>query len=150
MDLGIKERSAIVCASSRGLGEACATSLAREGVRVFINGRNQGTLDEAALRIERTTGQRAFTVKADIVTINNLLPERIDTDRQRFMAERMMDEQDITFEEARCQIAESLSAKRFGLPSEFADACAFLCSVQASFISGQNLQIDGGSYRGLV
>ena len=87
---------------------------------------------------------------ADNVTINNLLPERIDTDRQRFMAERMMVEQDITFEEARCQIAESLSAKRFGLPSEFADACAFLCSVQASFISGQNLQIDGGSYRGLV
>ena len=68
MDLGIKERSAIVCASSRGLGEACATSLAREGVRVFINGRNQRTLDEAALRIERATGQRAFTVKADITT----------------------------------------------------------------------------------
>ena len=41
---------------------------------------------------------------ADNVTINNLLPERIDTDRQRFMAERMMQEQDITLDEARRQI----------------------------------------------
>ena len=84
------------------------------------------------------------------MTIKNLLPERIDTDRQRFMAERMMQEQDITLDEARRQIAESLSAKRFGLPGEFADACAFLCSAQAGFISGQNVQIDGGSYRGLI
>jgi 3-oxoacyl-[acyl-carrier protein] reductase len=87
---------------------------------------------------------------ADNVTINNLLPARIDTDRQRFMAERMMQEQDITLDEARRQIAESLSAKRFGLPGEFTDACAFLCSAQAGFISGQNVQIDGGSYRGLI
>ena len=68
MDLGIKERSAIVCASSRGLGEACAASLAREGARVFINGRNQDGLDGAALRIEKATGQRPVTVKADITT----------------------------------------------------------------------------------
>ena len=43
-----------------------------------------------------------------------------------------------------------LAAKRFGLPSEFGDACAFLCSAQAGFISGQNLQLDGGSYEGLI
>ena len=48
------------------------------------------------------------------------------------------------------QIADSISAKRFGLPGEFADACAFLCSAQAGFISGQNLQLDGGSYEGLI
>jgi 3-oxoacyl-[acyl-carrier protein] reductase len=35
-------------------------------------------------------------------------------------------------------------------PEEFGAACAFLCSVQASYISGQNLQLDGGSYPGLV
>ena len=41
MDLGLKGRSAIVCASSRGLGKACALSLAREGVAVVINGRDE-------------------------------------------------------------------------------------------------------------
>jgi 3-oxoacyl-[acyl-carrier protein] reductase len=84
------------------------------------------------------------------ITINNLLPERIDTPRLEFMAKRMMAEQKIDREEARRQIADSIAAKRFGLPSEFGDACAFLCSAQAGFISGQNLQLDGGSYRGLI
>jgi 3-oxoacyl-[acyl-carrier protein] reductase len=89
-------------------------------------------------------------VAKDNVTINNLLPERIDTGRQRFLTERMMRMENITFEEARARIADSIAAKRFGKPEEFGDACAFLCSEQASFISGQNLQLDGGSYRGLI
>src|SRR5215470_1071289 len=259
MDLGIKGRKAIVCASSQGLGLACATSLAREGCTVFINGRDESRLDKAAREIEAVTGARATAVVADInteagraqlvaacpeadilinnnagptpgdlkdwdhaawlgaleanmlapillirallpgmrqrrfgrivnitsamvkspraqmglstaaragltalskslvpevakdnVTINNLLPERIDTGRQRFMAERMMKMESIGYEEARARIVETIAAKRFGRPEEFGDACAFLCSAQASFISGQNLQLDGGSYRGLV
>jgi 3-oxoacyl-[acyl-carrier protein] reductase len=77
------------------------------------------------------------------------MPERIDTDRQRFMAERMMKQHDISLEEARRQIAESLPAKRMGTTEEFGSACAYLCSVQASFITGQSLQLDGGSYEGL-
>ncbi len=89
-------------------------------------------------------------VAADNVTINNLLPERIDTDRQKFMAERMMKADNITREEARRRQAESLPAKRLGTPEEFGDACAYLCSAQAGFISGQNLQLDGGAYSGLV
>ena len=89
-------------------------------------------------------------VAADNVTINNLLPERIDTDRQTFMAERMMKADNITREEARRRQAESLPAKRLGMPEEFGDACAYLCSAQAGFISGQNLQLDGGAYPGLV
>jgi len=48
MDLGIKTRKALLCASSKGLGKACALALSREGVTVWINGRNQGPLDEAA------------------------------------------------------------------------------------------------------
>ncbi len=259
MDLGIRDRVAIVCASSRGLGEACATALAREGARVFINGRYPANLEAAAERIEKAGGGRPHMVVGDIateagrqalvdacpdadilvnnnagpppgvledwdyaawiaaldnnmlaavllirallpgmrrrrfgrivnitsamvkspmpsmglstaartgltalcksishevapdnVTINNLLPERIDTGRQRFMAERMMAEHGISMEEARRRIADTISAKRFGLPSEFGDACAFLCSAQAGFISGQNLQLDGGSYHGLI
>lgn len=84
------------------------------------------------------------------VTINNLLPERIDTDRQRFMAERIMGEQGCSFEEARRLIAETIAAKRFGQPEEFGAACAFLCGAKSGFISGQNLQLDGGSYVGLL
>lgn len=89
-------------------------------------------------------------VAQDNVTINNLLPERIDTDRQRFMARRMMEAQGITMEQARARIAESIAARRMGTPEEFGAACAFLCAAQAGFISGQNLQLDGGSYEGLV
>jgi len=259
MDLGIKGRKAIVCASSQGLGLACAMSLSREGCAVFINGRDESRLDRAAREIEAATGARATAVVGDInteagraklvsacpeadilinnnagptpgelkewdhavwlaaleanmlapillirallpgmrqrrfgrivnitsamvkspraqmglstaaragltalskslvpevakdnVTINNLLPERIDTGRQRFMAERMMKMENIGYEEARARIVETIAAKRFGRPEEFGDACAFLCSAQAGFISGQNLQLDGGSYRGLV
>ncbi|XBS71427.1 SDR family oxidoreductase [Acerihabitans sp. KWT182] len=87
---------------------------------------------------------------ADNVTINNLLPERIDTPRQEFMLQRLMVKEDIGREEARRRNAQTIAAKRYGRPEEFGDACAFLCSRQASFISGQNLQVDGGSYAGLI
>jgi 3-oxoacyl-[acyl-carrier protein] reductase len=92
----------------------------------------------------------SIEVAADNVIINNLLPERIDTDRQRFMANRMMAAEGIGLEEARRKIASSIAARRFGTPKEFGDACAYLCSDQAGFISGQNLQLDGGSYAGLI
>jgi 3-oxoacyl-[acyl-carrier protein] reductase len=259
MDLGIKGRKAIVCASSQGLGLACATSLAREGCVVFVNGRDKSRLEKAVAQVQAATGARPTPVAADInteagreklvaacpeadilvnnnagpppgeladwdhaawlaaleanmlapillirallpgmrqrrfgrivnitsamvksprahmglstaartgltalckslvpevakdnVTINNLLPERIDTGRQRFLAERMMRLEQITYEEARARIVDTIAAKRFGKPDEFGDACAFLCSEQASFISGQNLQLDGGSYKGLI
>ena len=260
MDLGISGRKAFVCASSQGLGLACAISLAREGVEVTLNGRDAEKLarsaellltevpsakvttvaadlttkegrakilaeqpdvdilvnnnagpppgsisewDEEALigafnanaipaiqliraylpgmrarhfgRIVNitsamvksphptmglsTSARTALTalskavsveVAADNVTINSLLPERIDTPRQEYMAQRIMAEKGVDHDEARRQIVETVAAKRFGLPSEFGDACAFLCSAQAGFISGQNLQLDGGSYKGLV
>ncbi|WP_413724036.1 SDR family oxidoreductase [Sodalis sp. RH16] len=89
-------------------------------------------------------------VAADNVTINNLLPERIDTPRQEFMLQRLMDKEGIDREEARRRNARSIAARRYGRPEEFGAACAFLCSRQASFISGQNLQLDGGSYGGLI
>ena len=62
----------------------------------------------------------------------------------------MMAQDGITHEEARRRIASSINAKRMGKPEEFGAACAFLCSSLASYISGQNLQLDGGSYEGLV
>lgn len=89
-------------------------------------------------------------VVKDNVTINNLLPERIDTPRQEFMALRMMDAHRINRAEAFRRIASTIKAGRLGRPEEFGDACAFLCSAQAGYISGQNLQLDGGSYDGLI
>jgi 3-oxoacyl-[acyl-carrier protein] reductase len=260
MDLGIKGRRAFICASSQGLGFACATSLAREGVAVTLNGRNAEKLEHAASELRRkiadadvsyvvadltteegrkailntqpdvdilinnnagpppgkledwnesallmamganmipavqlirayvpgmkarrfgrivnitsamvksphydmglsTSARAALTaiskaisteVACENVTINNLLPERIDTPRQEFMAKRMMTQYGIDREEARRRIADTIAAKRLGRPEEFGDACAFLCSAQAGYISGQNLQLDGGSYEGLI
>ena len=84
------------------------------------------------------------------VTINNLLPERFDTDRQVFMTNLLMKSKKITREEARDEITSSIAANRFGNPKEFGATCAFLCSLHAGFISGQNIQLDGGSYDGLI
>lgn len=86
----------------------------------------------------------------DNVTLNNLLPERFGTPRQEFMVRRMMQELDITREEAHRRIVDSLPAKRFRRPSEFGAACAFICSAHAGYITGQNLQLDGGAYEGLI
>ncbi|MDR5845279.1 SDR family oxidoreductase [Caballeronia sp. LZ031] len=255
----MQKKKALVCASSRGLGLACATALSREGCEVWINGRHADALESAATQIKAITGKRPHIVAADIateegrtalyeacpapdilinnnagpepgkitdwsredwiagvegnmlapiflikqyvpgmrerrfgrivnitsamvkspsatmglsaavragltalsksvqrdsvvdnVTINNMLPERFDTDRQRYMADRMSKKEGITVDDAKRRIAATIAAKRLGDPKEFGDACAFLCSAQAGFISGQNLQLDGGSYAGLV
>lgn len=89
-------------------------------------------------------------VARDNVTINNLLPERIDTDRQIYMAQQLVDQEGISFEEARARQIGSIAAGRLGRPEEFGAACAFLCSAHAGFISGNNVHLDGGSYVGLV
>ena len=258
MDLGIKGKKAIVCASSKGLGKACAKALMEEGVSVIINARGEDALNETFEELSKIDKDRISMVVADLdteegrnrilescpeadilinnnsgpppinflesdkdlwlkaldsnmlsaifmikgllpsmtkrnfgriinitsamvksphplmslstsaragltafskgiskdvakynVTINNLLPERFDTDRQVFMTEMLMENQNISREEARSQITSSIAANRFGKPEEFGATCAFLCSEQASFISGQNIQLDGGSYEGL-
>ena len=66
MDLGIEGRRAIVCAASKGLGKACATALAREGVLVTINSRDDANLAAAAADILAATGRRVQVVAGDI------------------------------------------------------------------------------------
>jgi 3-oxoacyl-[acyl-carrier protein] reductase len=66
MDLGIKGRKAVVCASSKGLGKACATALAEAGCEVVINGRDERALEAAAKEIVRETGAKVTTVAADV------------------------------------------------------------------------------------
>ncbi len=68
MDLGISGRKAIVCASSKGLGRACAFSLAREGVAVTINARTSGPLEATAEEIRRETGAAVAAVACDVTT----------------------------------------------------------------------------------
>jgi 3-oxoacyl-[acyl-carrier protein] reductase len=260
VDLGIKGRHAIVCASSKGLGRACAIALAKEGVHVTLTARGAETLKATADEIRKmspgvtvteiagditTPAGREAVLKAcpnpdilinnaggpppgdfrnwtrddwikavdanmltpielikatvdgmmgrkfgrivnitsamvksphpamglstaaragltalskalsreaiiDNVTINNLLPERFDTPRQEFMAHRLMRERGVTRDEARRLIADTLPAKRLGDPAEFGAACAFLCGRRAGFMTGQNLQLDGGAYSALI
>ncbi|MHB8828744.1 MAG: SDR family oxidoreductase [Syntrophales bacterium] len=82
------------------------------------------------------------------VTINNLLPGDFETDRQRSYTQALAEAQERSYEEMRKIRVSGNPAGRFGRPDEFGDYCAFLCSVHAGFITGQNLLIDGGKYPG--
>ena len=68
MDLGIRGRKAIVCASSRGLGKGCAMALAQAGATVVINGRDGATLDATAKELREATGSTIVAVVADVAT----------------------------------------------------------------------------------
>jgi len=68
MDLGIAGRKAIVCASSRGLGYACAKNLAEAGCEVVINGRSEGSLTAAAAALQKATGAKIIPVVADVAS----------------------------------------------------------------------------------
>src|SRR6185503_11403254 len=247
MDLGIRGRTALVCAASKGLGMGCAASLAREGVNLVITARGADALEatatdirnrfkvevktvagdittpqgrDAALRAapapdilvnnaggpppgdfrdwEREAWVKALdanmiapilmiravvdgmiarkfgrivnitsgAVKAPIpelglsngarsgltgfiagvsrttvrhnVTINNLLPGPFETDRLRANFEFNAKKTGKSVEELRRVRADANPAGRFGTIEEFGDACAFLCSAQAGFITGQN------------
>ncbi len=256
MDLGIKGRTALVCAASKGLGKGCAASLAREGVNLVITARGAEALEATALEL-RKLGVSVKTVAGDIttpegreaalkacpspdilvnnaggpppgdwrewdrdtwikaldanmltpillmravvdamvarkfgrivnitsgavkapipelglsngartgltgfvaglsrktvrhnVTINALLPGPFETDRLRSNLAFNAKAAGKTVDELRKARADANPAGRFGSIEEFGDACAYLCSAQAGYITGQNLLLDGGSYPG--
>ena len=66
MDLGIKDKAAIVCGASRGLGYSCARELAAEGARVVICARGAEALEQAARKITEETGSPVLPVTADV------------------------------------------------------------------------------------
>lgn len=257
MDLGITGRRALVCASSKGLGLACAISLAREGVAVTMTARGAEVLEAAAQQVRDATGATVITVAGDIttpegralalaacpapdilvtnaggpkpgdfrewsredwiaaidanmltpielikatvdgmmkrgfgrivnitsgavkapidilglsngarsgltgfvaglarktvahnVTINNLLPGPFETERLLTTAAASARGTGKTAEEVLAARRAANPAGRFGQPAEFGDACAWLCSAQAGFVTGQNLLMDGGAYPG--
>ncbi len=257
MDLGINGKSAIVCASSKGLGRACAWSLAREGVNVTICARGKEALEQAAAEMRSAFGVQVTAVATDIttpagraavlaacpqpdilvnnaggppagdfrdwaradwlkaidanmltpielmkatvdhmiarqfgrivnitssavkaplmvlglsngarsgltgfvaglarqtvkhnVTINNLLPGFFLTDRNRSTIAAFAKDKGVTVEAALAERMKIIPAGRQGDPAEFGDACAYLCSAQAGYVTGQNFLVDGGAYPG--
>ncbi|MFA5913422.1 MAG: SDR family oxidoreductase [Burkholderiales bacterium] len=257
MDMGIRGKTALVCASSKGLGRGCAFSLAREGVNLVITARGKEALEKTAEEIRAATGVKVTTVACDItteagrklalaacpnpdilvnnaggpppgdfrnwnrdtwiaaldanmltpielikatvdgmiarkfgrivnitsssvkapievlglsngarsgltgfvagiarktvahnVTINNLLPGAFDTDRIRTTLAAQAKNRGVDIEVVRKERMATCPAGRFGDPAEFGDACAYLCSAQASYVTGQNFLIDGGAYPG--
>ncbi len=257
MDLGIAGRKAIVCASSRGLGRACAKALAEAGCEVVINGLDRDRLTATAAELRQTTGATIIPVAADVaspdgqkalfeacpepdilvnnnagppvrdfreldrqkmidgvvanmivaveliqkaiepmvarkfgrivnitsssvkmplagldlssgaragltaflagvarsvaasnVTINFILPGAFATDRLRAYAEATMKKRGIGYDAVMAERVATIPARRAGQPDELGAACAFLCSAQAGYITGQNLLIDGGVFPG--
>ena len=84
------------------------------------------------------------------VTINNLLPGAFDTDRRTAMIAAGAKASGKTQDQVRREQTEQSPAGRFGSIDEFGAACAFLCSSQAGFITGQNLLLDGGAFPGTM
>lgn len=83
---------------------------------------------------------------ASNVTINNLLPGKMDTDRLRGGFAAAAKASGTSAEKVAEAQRQGIPAKRFGTPREFGNACAFLCSSHAGYITGQNLLMDGGLY----
>ncbi|MGA2341627.1 MAG: SDR family oxidoreductase [Steroidobacteraceae bacterium] len=257
MDLGIRGRKAIVCASSQGLGRGCAQALAEAGVSVVINGRNRDVLEAAAQEMRRSSGVEVIAVCADVstrqgqdalleacpaadilvnnnsgpayrdfheldrqalldgittnmvtpieliqrvidgmaerrfgrivnitsvsvkmplagldlssgaragltafvagiarsvagknVTINNLLPGSFETARLSAIFGAAAKRSGLSEAEIAERSRNAIPARRFGTPAEFGQTCAFLCSVHAGYITGQNILLDGGDYPG--
>lgn len=86
---------------------------------------------------------------ADNVTINNLLPEMILTDRSRAGFGIMAERAGQSYDEFVAGVVASLPAKRLGMPQEFGKVCAFLCSAHSGYVTNQNIIVDGGHYPGL-
>lgn len=84
-------------------------------------------------------------IARDGITVNCLAPDKILTDRMRQMAAAGGGDPE---EQLRRMAADSPTG-RFGEPAEFAAACAFLCSRQAAYITGQTLGVDGGALLGV-
>jgi len=83
------------------------------------------------------------------VTINNLLPGAFDTDRLQTTFAAAAAKQQRSVDEVRAAREAAIPARRLGTAAEFGAFCAFICSAQAGYLSGQNLLLDGGSYPGV-
>ncbi|OWT54790.1 SDR family oxidoreductase [Candidimonas nitroreducens] len=93
-------------------------------------------------------GVARSAIAAQGVTINNLLPGAFDTDRLRHAMEAGAKKTGRGFDALYEARRNGIPARRFGTPAEFGEVCAFLCSMQAAYLTGQNILLDGGAYPG--
>ena len=93
-------------------------------------------------------GVSRSNIAARGVTINNLLPGKFDTDRIATTLQAAADKTGQPVDDIRRAQQAQIPAGRFGTPQEFGAICAFLCSVHAAYINGQNILPDGGAYPG--
>ncbi|MCZ2498360.1 SDR family oxidoreductase [Xylophilus sp. Kf1] len=93
-------------------------------------------------------GVARSSVAAKGVTINNLLPGSFDTDRIRVTMQGAAKKAGTDVETIAEKRKQTIPARRLGTPKEFGEICAFLCSTQAAYITGQNVLADGGAYAG--
>lgn len=129
---------------SRGFGRVVNITSAAVKAPIDIlglsNGARSGLTGFVAGLSRKTVGQG--------VTINNLLPGPFDTDRLAATMAGAARASGKPVETVMAERAVQNPARRFGTPDEFGAACAFLCSVHAGFITGQNWLLDGGAYPG--
>ena len=92
----------------------------------------------------------ADEVAQEGITINTVLPGRFDTDRVRWLRERRAESEGLSVQEVERKEAEVIPAGRIGDPAELGSVVTFLCSEQASYVTGAFVPVDGGSYRGLL
>jgi 3-oxoacyl-[acyl-carrier protein] reductase len=91
---------------------------------------------------------RTTKLAGNNVTINNLLPGAYDTDRLKTTMQGAAQKSGKTMDDVMDARRKTIPALRFGNPTEFGATCAFLCSQQAGYITGQNVLTDGGAYSG--
>ena len=93
-------------------------------------------------------GVARSAIAARGVTLNNLLPGKFDTDRLAGTIDAAAAKAGRSVDDVRRAQQAAIPAGRYGTPQEFGAICAFLCSVHAGYITGQNILADGGAYPG--
>jgi len=93
-------------------------------------------------------GLARSNIAARGVTINGLLPGAFDTDRLRGAMQGTAAKTGQPLEAVLAKRAAGIPAQRFGTWEEFGRVCAFICSVHAAYLTGQNILLDGGAYPG--
>ncbi|MAL01615.1 MAG: 3-oxoacyl-ACP reductase, partial [Alcaligenaceae bacterium] len=84
------------------------------------------------------------------ITVNNILPGLMDTGALERVYKAQSEQQNISTDEAKRRMAASVPMKRLGLAEDFGPVCAFMCSTHASYITGQNITVDGGLVKSLL